>query len=327
MAHFDVFNGDADGICALHQLRLAEPIPSLLVTGPKHEVGLLARVNARQGDSVTVLDVSLDANRAALQSLIERGVRVEYFDHHFAGEIPAHAGLTAHISTAPDVCTSLLVDRHLCGRHRLWAIAAAFGDNLAGPAQALAQTSGLSAGQVRQLRSLGEAMNYNGYGRTEADLMIAPRKLYETLRPYSNPFDFIAAEPLVRTLREGLDADLGMARQCSPHAVLTCGTLHVLPDQAWSWRVQGAFANELAVAEPQRAHAVLVTDAAGGYAVSVRAPLAAPHGADRLCRAFAGGGRVGAAGIDHLKGDRLDEFVRAFEAAFGEERAGGVTLP
>jgi hypothetical protein len=23
--HFDVFNGDADGLCALHQLRRAEP--------------------------------------------------------------------------------------------------------------------------------------------------------------------------------------------------------------------------------------------------------------------------------------------------------------
>jgi hypothetical protein len=327
MAHFDVFNGDADGICALHQLRLAAPMLSTLVTGPKHEVGLLARVNARPGDLVTVLDISLDTNRAALASLLERGVRVEYFDHHYAGAIPVHHGLTAHIDAAPDVCTSLLVDRHLRGRHRPWAIAAAFGDNLAGPAQTLARTSGLSAEQTTQLRLLGEAMNYNGYGRTEIDLIVAPRKLYETLRPYSNPFDFIAAEPLVQTLIEGRDADLDMARQCSPYAVLTCGTLHVLPDAAWSWRVQGAFANELAVAEPHRAHAVLVADAADGYAVSVRAPMAAPHGADRLCRAFAGGGRVGAAGINHLERDRFDEFVRAFEAAFGQERVGGMTPP
>ena len=30
--NYDVFNGDADGICALIQLRLAEPIKSTLVT-------------------------------------------------------------------------------------------------------------------------------------------------------------------------------------------------------------------------------------------------------------------------------------------------------
>ena len=27
----DAFNGDADGICALHQLRLAEPVDSILI--------------------------------------------------------------------------------------------------------------------------------------------------------------------------------------------------------------------------------------------------------------------------------------------------------
>jgi hypothetical protein len=98
MAHCDVFNGDADGICALHQLRLAAPMPATLVTGPKHDV------------------------------------------------------------------------------------------------------------------------------------------------------DFIAAEPLVRALIDGREADLEMARQCRPHAVLPCGALYVL-----------------------------VSDAAGGYAVSVRSPLGAPR--------------------------------------------------
>jgi hypothetical protein len=33
MRYHDVFNGDADGICALHQLRLADPLDSILVTG------------------------------------------------------------------------------------------------------------------------------------------------------------------------------------------------------------------------------------------------------------------------------------------------------
>ncbi|MCE2831577.1 MAG: acetyltransferase, partial [Oxalobacteraceae bacterium] len=33
MAFFDVFNGDADGICALHQVRLHCPRDAVLVTG------------------------------------------------------------------------------------------------------------------------------------------------------------------------------------------------------------------------------------------------------------------------------------------------------
>ena len=33
MTYYDVFNGDADGICALQQLRLHEPRDAVRVTG------------------------------------------------------------------------------------------------------------------------------------------------------------------------------------------------------------------------------------------------------------------------------------------------------
>ena len=72
MASFDVFNGDADGLCALHQLRLAEPRDSVLVTGVKREIALLKKVQASSGDHITVLDISLDKNREALQNLLTR---------------------------------------------------------------------------------------------------------------------------------------------------------------------------------------------------------------------------------------------------------------
>ena len=41
----------------------------------------------------------------------------------------------AHIDTDPAMCTSLIVDRHLGGKFRHWAIVAAFGDNLEKPAR------------------------------------------------------------------------------------------------------------------------------------------------------------------------------------------------
>ena len=88
MTHFDVFNGDADGLCALQQLRLAAPRDAVLVTGVKRDIALLQRVPAGPGDSVTALDISLDANRAALMELLGRGVTVEYFDHHYPGDVP-----------------------------------------------------------------------------------------------------------------------------------------------------------------------------------------------------------------------------------------------
>ncbi len=68
MAYFDVFNGDADGICALLQLRQHTPRSATLVTGVKRDIGLLNRVAAASGDLVTVLDVAVEKNRSALDS-------------------------------------------------------------------------------------------------------------------------------------------------------------------------------------------------------------------------------------------------------------------
>ncbi|MCZ6829031.1 MAG: DHH family phosphoesterase, partial [Gammaproteobacteria bacterium] len=55
MTCYDVFNGDADGICALTQLRNAEPRESVLVTGVKRDIELLKQVEAKAGDQITVL--------------------------------------------------------------------------------------------------------------------------------------------------------------------------------------------------------------------------------------------------------------------------------
>ena len=55
LADFDDSNGDADGICALHQLRLATPRAAILVTGVKRDISLLKLVNAVSGDRVGCL--------------------------------------------------------------------------------------------------------------------------------------------------------------------------------------------------------------------------------------------------------------------------------
>jgi len=57
--HYDVFNGDADGIISLLQLRLAYPRTTTLVTGVKRDIKLLQRLNLQSRDSLTVLDISM----------------------------------------------------------------------------------------------------------------------------------------------------------------------------------------------------------------------------------------------------------------------------
>jgi hypothetical protein len=266
---------------------------------------------------VTVLDVSIDINRTALLALLERGVSIQYFDHHGSGEVPAHPGLHAVIDTAPEMCTGIIVDRWLGGIYRLWALVAAFGDNLAQAARKLAQPLALPSTQIAALQELGECLNYAAYGDNEADLIVHPAALYRRLHRYADPFAFIDAEPVFQELREARRQDLDMARQVPPYTVLPGGTIVILPDAAWSRRVRGAYGNFLVTHFPHQAHAILTPNGQGGYTVSVRAPLAALHGADRLCRLFpGGGGRPAAAGINHLPQDKLSAFISAFGQAW-----------
>ncbi|MGH8671066.1 MAG: acetyltransferase [Burkholderiales bacterium] len=316
MACFDVFNGDADGLCALHQLRLVHPREATLITGVKRDIALLHRVSAAANDDVTVLDISLDTNRAGLMRLLESGAQVLYFDHHFAGDIPNHPQLAAHIDTSPRVCTSLLVDAYLGGAHSAWAVAAAFGDGLADAARFAAQPLNLPAARIEQLRELGECLNYNAYGETEDDLYFAPAKLFSVMHRYADPFVFIEQEPAFKILSGGYTEDLDRAFTVRAEAVDDYSAVYILPDESWSRRVNGIFGNRLAAGAPHRAHAVL-TPRSGGYVVSVRAPQVTQSGADEFCRRFAtGGGRKSAAGINYLPVDELPRFVEQFNDFF-----------
>jgi hypothetical protein len=310
---FDVFNGDADGICALHQLRLAEPAETELITGVKRDIGLLKRVMAGTGDQVIALDITVEKNLAALQDLLAKGIKVRWFDHHNPGELPVHSDFEPHIDTAADVCTSLLVDRYIGGRYRGWAVAAAFGDNLHESARRAAEPLQLDATQLHALQELGECLNYNAYGDSVNDLYFHPAELYRRLHAYIDPFAFITEAPEFTVLREGYAGDMQLAEETRPYEVQANGAVFVLPDAAWARRVSGVYANGLATAHPERAHALVTRSPKGHYVVSVRAPINNRVGADTLCMRFdGGGGRKAAGGINNLPEDRLDDFVRAF---------------
>lgn len=321
MTYYDVFNGDADGLCALHQLRLAEPAQSVLVTGVKSDIALLGRVPAGAGDKVTVLDISIDANRRPLLAMLARGAAVLYVDHHSHAGIPSSPLLHALIDDSPDTCTGMIVDRYLAGRFRIWAVVAAFGDNFDAQAERLARSLALDVQQAAALRQLGQCLNYNAYGNTVSDLNIDPAALYQCLHRYADPLEFIRSQPLFQRLRGALERDLDRAARLARQVPSSAGSITLLPDAGWSRRVRGIYANQLVHAVPGQAHALLVMNPDGAYTVSVRAPLEgidALQGADRLCRQFdRGGGRPAAASIPRLPGQELASFIRAFEDVFG----------
>ena len=323
MSHSYVFNGDADGLCALQQLRLTGGPAGALVTGVKRDIALLDRIVGQGVTSCTVLDISLDVNRAALVALLQAGTSVQYFDHHFAGELPVDPRLEAHIDLAPNVCTSILVDRHLGGRCRVWAAVGAFGDSLVDEGRALAAAAGL-AGAADVLREIGVAINYNAYGETVADLHVPPTDLAEEMLRYPDPLQLAERSESFRRLAEGYRSDMALARRIEPAQRSAGAVMFVLPDAAWARRVTGTLANDLAKAHAGDAVALLSPksrDSGGGFVVSVRVPRDARVSAESFCRRFqTGGGRKTAAGINHLPAEALDDFRAAFQTEFQEVR-------
>lgn len=318
MQYYDVFNGDADGICALVQLRRAQPRDATLVTGVKRDIDLLKQVEAGQGTQITVLDISLDKNRGDLERLLAAGAEVFYCDHHFAGEIPQSPRLQALINPAADVCTSLLVNGHLQGAFAAWGVVGAFGDNLRDSALRVARPLALNSVQLEQLEQLGIYINYNGYGPALEDLHFSPADLYRLLSRFDDPFAFIAAErEHFQRLETGYRDDMAAAAALAPEYRDTAAAVYLLPDTAWARRVSGVFGNDLANSDPARAHAVVTARADGDYLVSVRAPLSNKTGADVLCREFpTGGGRAAAAGINSLPAAQLPEFIARIAAFY-----------
>jgi single-stranded DNA-specific DHH superfamily exonuclease len=317
---YDVFNGDADGICSLLQLRLHEPRNSQLITGIKRDIDLLKQINPLAGDHITVLDVSLDKNREALNDALQHGASVFYVDHHFSGDIPTHPNLHALINTRPEVCTSVLVNAHLRGQFQAWAVVGAYGDNLDRVACELADQLSLDSTQREQLSLLGNCINYNAYGESRDDLHYQPEDIFRRALPFENPLDFIKAETeFFSHLTEGYREDLAKAQALQPIRADEKIAVFYLPADAWARRVSGVYGNDLSNDYPQRAHALLTPKTNGNFLVSVRAPKVNKSGADEVCRQFiSGGGRAGAAGINDLLPADVERFIETFAKHYSQ---------
>lgn len=318
MDSLDIFNGDADGICALQQLRLHDPRPDArLLSGVKRDITLLDQVIEVINTKLTVLDISLDRNRASLEKILAAGNTVFYADHHYAGEIPDSKLLAVHIDPYPLTCTSLIINQFLEGKHLLWAIVGAFGDNLDESAEQLARESGIEQNALSRLKETGILLNYNGYGATLEDLFFHPVELFRQVLPYADPLDFHADAAALQTLKKGYQSDMEQAMSFAPVHQDRSGRIYQLPAEAWARRVAGVYSNTLARQKPELAHALLTENVDKSLRISVRAPLNNRNGADLLCRRFpGGGGRAAAAGINALPPEQLDNFIRAFSAQF-----------
>jgi hypothetical protein len=264
---FYVFNGDADGIIATHQLRLmhgANRVPAdahagdKLLTGVKRDISLLARLQSDyaatdwRNAEIFVCDISLDSNATPLYALLDQGATVHYFDHHRATLYQPHPRLHAHLDMAATTCTSLIVDAYLQHRFHAWAIAAAYGDGLQpAPAAAFTQT------ELTDLARLGRAINYNAYGDTIADLHYPPQTILDAIADFADPLAYSASSDMIARLESGANADLALLSQLVPEDISAHCQLWMLPDAPASRRANGTFANQVSAAAPHKVHAIL----------------------------------------------------------------------
>jgi hypothetical protein len=316
MTAYDLFNGDADGICALQQLRLYSPQQTRLITGLKRDINLFSHIQPAQGDQITALDISFDKNREGVQRALDIGAKVFYADHHFPGNLIESNNLELHIHTDANTCTSLIINTLLKDRFYGWALAGCYGDNLYDSADQLADRMLVDADDRESLKLLGTVLNYNGYGFTLDDLIFHPAELFDLVNVYEDPLDFIQTDHFLR-LKDAYQHDLKSTQELTALHENGNGAIFVLPNEAWARRVSGVFSNDLARDFTARAHAVLVQCGDDCYRVSVRAPLDNKTGADELCRQFeGGGGRKAAAGINELPGTELERFSELFFKSF-----------
>lgn len=322
MKNYDVFNGDADGILSLVQLRLTHPMQAELVTGIKRDISLVKNIpldSLNDESQVTILDISMEKNAGALSDVLATNAQVFYADHHRSGAIPDCDNLNANIDLDANTCTALIVDQLLDGQHHLWAIAAAYGDNLLQVADERCNHYGLSANERAQLKELGTLVNYNGYGATTDDLAFHPAALYQQLVQYQSPFDCIADEhSAFHKLKDAFASDFEQALSAEKlHDSSICKVI-LLEDAPWSRRISGTFGNYLANQSPRSAHIVVTIVDQEHYLISLRAPLQNKTGAGDICASFeTGGGRAAAAGINLLPKSELVNLISAVEAYYG----------
>ncbi|MEN8190214.1 MAG: acetyltransferase [Thermodesulfobacteriota bacterium] len=315
---YDIFNGDADGICALHQLRLAEPRPDAeLVTGVKRDIKLLSRLEGVSSSRLTVFDISMQSNLPHLENLLAADNSITYIDHHFSGDIPENDNLTSHIDPNPAVCTSLIVSKLLEHRYGLWAVAGAYGDNLHDSASQLGHQLELDNEQLDQLRRLGELLNYNGYGADLDDLHFHPADLYRSVHSFTSPFDFIDTSQDLAKLSRGYDNDMERAMAVTSLDTQGPHRVYRFPNESWARRVAGVYSNLRAREKQSLAHALIGENSDGSLRISVRAPLNDRKNADTLCLEFpSGGGRAAAAGINNLPLEMEGQFINRFQESF-----------
>jgi len=317
--NYDLFNGDADGIISLYQYRKWKPSPfAELYTGIKRDVTLLRHLTDVKSGLINVFDISMKTNEGYIPQLINNDNTITWFDHHeMSDDENILASVMHRVDKSPDCCTAMMVDQHVGGQFRSWTICAAYGDNLHESAIKLNDQTNHSSDEMTRLKTIGETLNYNGYGNVESDLTSHPRDVYVDLTAFDCPFDYYNNSHLFVKIKEQMQQDKSALEQSTVVRSSCVGDVILLPDTPSSIRYSGIYSNQLCTDNPSKAFAILTHFDEDSYKISIRAPKDKPYGASTLALKFpSGGGREKAAGVNQLPKKDLPKFIEEFYVNF-----------
>lgn len=318
MKYYDFFNGDADGIISLHQFRLQFPRKSELFTGVKRDVKLLRHAVDIKNATLTVFDISLLSNSDYIENILKNNNKVSWFDHHEPGNTDLGDNFSIRVDADPNCCTNILVDKYLDGLHRPWTICGAYGDNLHEQAEKLNPC--FSETKMRELKEIGETLNYNGYGNQESDLTVHPKDVYLDIQKYKSPFQYKKLSEIYNKINTQMKSDEAELNSSEILHTSKTGNIILLPDTKASIRYSGIYSNKQTTDNPSKAFAILTNINEDTYRISIRSPKNNPVGASKLALSFpTGGGREKAAGINELPRTELKNFIEKFEYIYGNE--------
>lgn len=285
------YNGDADGICSMVQWALAKGIAGNRITGVKRDIELLKQIDAKKGDSIIAMDISLARNHVEAAKLNSIGVEISWFDHHLPGE-PID-GIVTNVDTSSNVCTAVIVQKYLRIESD-WAQVALHGDGL---------------GQFAKngdLAELGELLNYNGYGADLTDLHFHPDELLLSCIEAKTPQKFIVSDAF-KILKDGFEKDILHTLNHPSKNNLT-----ILPDEPWARRVVGVLAHRLIKANGSPK--VIALTKGVSFQISIRAN----DGVGEFCQNYGGGGRATAGGIDLFPKNQIKALMNAVNARWND---------
>jgi len=317
MSYYDFFNGDADGIISLHQYRMHYPKDSEVFTGVKRDVKLLRHCTDIKNSKLTVFDISLLSNKDYVDTILNNGNTIRWFDHHEPGETELGENFEIFVDADPNCCTNILVDKYVDGLYRPWTICGAYGDNLHEQAQKL--NPNFSKENLLKLKEIGETLNYNGYGNEESDLTVHPKDVYLDIKDYESPFQYREKSEVYNKIFTQMKSDESELSSSDILHDTETGKVILLPNSKASIRYSGIYSNQQTTENPDKAFAILTLVNDDNYRISIRSPKSNPFGASKLALQFpTGGGREKAAGVNELPKTELHTFIDKFEEVYGK---------